>query len=147
MTQFQFTGLGSAKAAVPLEAGAFIRKMNKHKALAEERFIVFQKRVAFELFRRIILKTPVDTGRARNGWTMTIGSPAETAPIDGDADLIAKFSEALTLLAKYDEPGIIWITNNVNYIRFLEQGKPGPGSQQAPQGMVAVSLKEVVNDL
>jgi len=34
---------------------------------------------------------------------------------------------------------MVWITNNVDYIEKLEHG----GSQQAPQGMVSVTVAEL----
>lgn len=147
MTQFISRSQGQALRR-SLDAKVFQNRLrDRYRGLAKEQIILLQRRVAIELLRRIILKTPVDTGRARNGWILTVGQPATTSPIDGSNDINAQLSGALAVLASYEEINVLWITNNVTYIRYLEQGKPGPGSQQAPQGMVAVSLREVTNAL
>lgn len=61
--------------------------------------------VTEELFTRIVRRTPVDTGKAADGWQ-----------IDGTS-----------------------ITNDVEYIQYLENGH----SDQAPIGMIRISLEEV----
>lgn len=131
------------------------------------------KRVAFDLFTRIVQKTPVDTGRARASWNLTIGTPDLSVAPEGQYPemkteiVIAKFQEALVeiegkMLGKtLTYP--IYITNNLPYILELEHGrrkvtvnrKPKKGEKpkkpksqmagsiQAPEGMVALSIEEV----
>lgn len=131
------------------------------------------KRVALNLFERIVKKTPVDTGRARASWNISIGEPVfAIAPEDGappmtEADIRAKASRMLAASRRLTEP--IWITNNLPYIGVLEfGGYPKPvkfGSRlkkkyrhgvvkyevrsidgysvKAPHGMVAISIEEV----
>lgn len=116
------------------------------------------KRVAFDLFERIVKKTPVDTGRARASWNISIGEPVFTVAPDGksamnEADIRAKAARALAAGRKLTEP--VWITNNLPYIIVLEEGgypinpkqktgkTKGGFSVQAPHGMVALSIEEV----
>lgn len=101
------------------------------------------KKVAFQLFRRIIEKTPVDTGRARASWNIAIGSIDSSIAPEGDnlKSPGALASKANTVLAGYGTDGrlpVVWISNNLPYIGELENGH----SQQSPAGMVALSIQE-----
>lgn len=92
-------------------------KLARALGLATETIV---RRVAVDLHGRITLRTPVDTGRARAGWGLgEVPSVPGIQPITGH------------------QP--VYITNNVPYIVYLEQGS----SQQAPIGMVRVSLAEI----
>lgn len=100
--------------------------------------------VALEVFRRIIMRTPVDTGRARGNWICTIAVPAEmmqglAAVNDTDRSgrsTIATMTEEV--LGWKPEDVAIFLTNNLPYIERLENGY----SKQAPAGMVAVTISE-----
>lgn len=93
-----------------------------------------QRVIAFELLRRIIIKTPVDTGRARNNWQVTINEPAEGESNDPQAS-----STGVSTINSVGLGQTIFITNNVPYIIFLEEGSSG----QAPAGMLEISISEV----
>ncbi|MEQ1792732.1 MAG: HK97 gp10 family phage protein [Nitrospira sp.] len=104
------------------------------------------KRVAFDIFTRIVRKTPVDTGRARASWNLSIGTIDLTVAPEGQYpemntwDGEAKANAALaTVTEKALLNDAIFITNNLPYIKELENGH----SQQAPAGMVALSVLEV----
>ncbi|HUS74348.1 MAG TPA: hypothetical protein VMY06_14915 [Sedimentisphaerales bacterium] len=117
---------------------------------------VMQKKVVLEALRRLVEKTPVDTGRARGNWQATIGSPAEGQvggnwPKTGgppkterpplrpeDNQVIAKGLAALVGLPPFQ---VVWISNNLDYIEELEHGS----SKQAPEGMLAITIEELRN--
>lgn len=98
--------------------------------------ITVQKRIAFDLFGRIIAKTPVDTGRARASWTIAGGEANRTVAPDGQHAYPAP-TVPLNLMIRPGEA--IWISNNLPYITALEDGH----SRQAPGGMVALSIQEI----
>jgi len=106
--------------------------------------VVIHKKIALELLRRCVEKTPVDTGRAKGGWQLTLGSPTdgqtgrsdETARGEADSGTV---SAALAALAGLKAFEVVWLSNNVEYIGELENGT----SQQAPEGMLALSIEEV----
>lgn len=116
--------------------------------LVPEEVVKLQKKVVLEALKKIVKKTPVDTGRARGNWQTSIGSPInseidrkepkenDSAVEDGTADTILAGLSAITDLPPYS---IVWISNNVNYIEFLEGGS----SKQAPAGMVALTVEEL----
>lgn len=83
--------------------------------------------IALDLDGRIKEKTPVDTGAARASWHVSVGS-VEYRDV-GDNSAIARMTE----------PDTVYITNAMEYASALENGH----SQQAPQGMVALSIAEV----
>lgn len=104
------------------------------------------KRVALDLFTRIVMKTPVDTGRARASWNITIGEVDTTVAPEGqqpEMNTWAAEAKAATALATLTERAVftapIFITNNLPYIGELENGH----SKQAPHGMVTLSIDEV----
>lgn len=97
-----------------------------------------------ELVRRIVLKTPVDQGRLRANWQVTIGSPAS-----GTIDATDKHGQATIQAAmgaiQQATGNVMWITNNLPYARRIEF--EGHSSVKAPAGMVRVSIAEVETKL
>jgi hypothetical protein len=123
-----------------------------------------QRKVAFDLFAKIIQKNPVGNpdlwkskkappgyvgGRSRANWQMSIGAPGADASkrpeggVTGAPVSSAQQAEAFGKVAAGKPGDTIYIYNNVRYIRRLEEGWSG----QAPAGMVAVSLAEVTAGL
>ena len=102
----------------------------------------------------IINKTPIDTGFARGNWQASIDSP-ETSVIeryDTESGYAPTSGEGTSLfeannVAVMDLDKDFYLTNNVDYIRNLEYFN---GSNQAPQGMVRITVADfqnIVNDV
>ena len=121
--------------------------LNKYCKNKEVELKDVRKTYAFALYSSIVKKTPVDTGRARGNWNITVGhddttSSKKTKPQFKNVDEVPK--------VEGDES--IYISNNLPYITKLEYGgypnppKKGSGktvkgySKQAPEGMVGVTL-------
>lgn len=104
------------------------------------------KKVIFDLFRKIVVKTPVDTGRARASWAVAKHAPGDFVQPKFEAS-IGKGSATTTAmgnLPQIDDPyAVYFIFNNVPYIVRLENGH----SKQAPVGMVQVALAEMEAEL
>lgn len=98
-----------------------------------------QTLVSLDLLSRVVLKTPVDTGRAQGGWQLEVG--AIPGPIDrletNASAVIEAESSKVEQLRFFD---VVYIANNVEYIEFLEQGS----SKQAPKGIVNISVQETL---
>ena len=130
---------------MPRTTAAHVKQFNAEvegfsKNLFSTQLVAFHKKITLEVFRRIVLKTPVDTGRARGNWLIGIGSvPQGVLDRLASGDGSGVVFEELAKLASLQPFSIVWITNNLDYIEFLEQGS----SRQAPNGMVALSLAEV----
>lgn len=105
------------------------------------------ERVTLDLWNKITDKTPVDTGRARAGWQITLGSPGkELPPAMGKGTGKHKNDSTPPMQPDMSYPEtkitgkeVVFITNNLPYIGVLEEGS----SKQAPAGMVRTSIAEV----
>ena len=106
-----------------------------------------RKNYAFALYSSIVKKTPVDTGRARANWNVSVGSPDLSTTED-----TRKTPKSKDKIPEPNGDESIFICNNLSYIGVLEYGgypnppKKGSGktvngySKQAPEGMVGVTL-------
>ena len=92
------------------------------------------KKSIFWLYSQIVLNTPVRTGRARANWQIDI---VESNGIIYDEDKSGSKAIARAEQIIISMEGVVFITNNLNYIRKLEHG----GSKQAPQGMVKIAIE------
>lgn len=142
-----------------LQVAAFAEKMGI-------RLDLVARKVALTAFDSIVIRTPVDTGRARANWTMTIGSSRQSSA--ANETLFDKSGEmtrarAQAVLADYRCGPPIWISNTLPYIVPLEFGgypdpvqfgswvkgqgyvikSDGGYSKQSPQGMVRLTVAEL----
>lgn len=101
------------------------------------------KAIAMELFKNVILKTPVDTGRARGNWTASIGSPVSDVKQHTDKGGESTISQVIEKVDDIKLGDTIYLSNNLPYIGKLEYGS----SKQAPEGMVRISMQEIKNDM
>ncbi len=101
------------------------------------------------VFNGVTVLTPVDTGRARNNWWPTLGTPSGArttlvsdatvtgAPLSGSEKQRLANIKALIASSPIQT---VWISNNLDYIEDLENGT---GSRKAPAGMVQVTLSSL----
>jgi hypothetical protein len=99
----------------------------------------FQRMLVLEALRRIVERTPVDTGRAKGNWQVTIAAPAAAAIEAFDKDGAETIQKGLAAIAGLKPYQVVWISNNVDYIEFLEDGS----SKQAPRGMCRLTIDEL----
>ena len=118
----------------------FGAQLKKFEDTSLDKVTTVTRAIALEVFRRVILKTPVDTGRARGNWQCTISVPASSvADVEDKGGGKAIAQAADEVMGWEPEKVVIFLTNNLPYIHRLEDGY----SQQAPAGMVAVTLAEL----
>lgn len=91
--------------------------------------------------------TPVDTGWARANWVPTIGAPAadtvgtQEQAAAGNVNAGAAEAGLARVVTQYRlEQGPVFLTNNVPYIGFLNEGS----SRQAPKGFVQLAIAKAV---
>jgi hypothetical protein len=107
--------------------------------------VIIQK-ITMEAFKRVILRTPVDTGRARANWSVSVAKPQLSYEIAGiDKAGNKTISTATQTVNGWNCQGSIFMSNNLPYIGVLEYGKAdgSPGSKQAPGGMVRLTIAEM----
>lgn len=94
-------------------------------------------KIVIDAWSRITARTPVDTGRARASWNVKEGSPATTAPEKGN------YGTPTLPALDFSGEKSVFITTSLDYVRYLEKGS----SQQAPAGMVAITLAELESEV
>jgi len=94
---------------------------------------------AVEAINRLVDRTPVDTGAAKFHWFVRL-VPDElfeeehTDPSGAQPKARAKRDVKLFRIGQ-----TVWLVNSAPYFKYLETGS----SQQAPQGVVAITLAEM----
>lgn len=123
-----------AKFNVELEKAATKIKGDMHK---------FYRQVCIEVLKRIVLRTPVQTGRARGNWQTEIGRAASgVLSVEGSEGSMADMaiSGGISKLADIPAFSVVHITNNLEYLYYLEYERR---SSQYPEGMIEVTLTEM----
>lgn len=104
----------------------------------------------FMLYDNIVMRTPVDTGRARGNWNVSTGTE-DSSTSERTTPKFTNFKQ----IPEAEGDQSYFITNNLPYIKKLEYGgypkhpKNGSGktvngySRQAPNGMVGVTVAGV----
>lgn len=105
--------------------------------VTEAKFSKVMRRIAFDLYGRLLLNNPVDTGRCRAAWNMTLNKanlavPPELPPGQSYPP------PALPVLPDVTPNDIIIVSNNISYIVPLEHGH----SKRAPNGFIRLSMLE-----
>jgi len=110
----------------------------------EERAERVVKSSVLELSKRVVMESPVDTGRFRANWNVAIGSPDLTIE---EVDFSGSDAEQKSADHAFDQieravtngefvGNAAYITNNLPYGPALEYGH----SQKSPDGMVRISV-------
>ena len=114
------------------------------------RMNVVVRKVSLDLFKKVVEKTPVDTGRARGNWMVGINH----IPIGSGLDKKNPIGRIVADVLKAKAGDNIALANTLPYIGKLEYGgfpnppKKGEGkieggySRQAAQGMVRITVEE-----
>lgn len=118
------------------------------------------RKLGLDAFQGVLLKSPVDTGRFRASWRITINRVdlSTIPPPDAPTMSVAEAKDAYRVLlagaqsaqqaAAVIEVGkavfgdSINITNNLPYAEKLEDGWSG----QAPQGVLKLTFQEIVSE-
>lgn len=98
------------------------------------------RKVMIETFTKVVLKSPVDTGRFRANWNCAVNNydPATSEATDkGGRSSISKITTKVAATRIDGSP--VYLTNSLPYAKRLEEGY----SKQAPSGMVKLSLLEI----
>ena len=127
-----------------MNLGQFAKRIRDIGTQVPRRANAAVRKAAIAIDHALVLTTPVDTGRARSNWLASQGSPtgSEVMPTSAQA-AIAAAEAAIGTSPPVGAGGpaegdlTIFITNNVDYIEFLNQGS----SAQAPAGFVEAAVQ------
>lgn len=90
-----------------------------------------------EALRQVTISTPVDTGRARWGWFLSVKVPSTETPPEGKYG-VPKINERMQAINEnFTVSDTLYLTNNVPYVPDLNNGT----SKQAPARFVERSAE------
>lgn len=132
----------------------FSKRIMEIGAQVAERADVAVRATALAVDQTVVMATPVDTGRARSNWIVSIGAPSRTtvdpyAPGVGGstagANAAAALAQGQAAIAQYNglRDSAIAISNNLPYIGRLNDGY----SAQAPAGFVEKAVQSGVREV
>jgi len=96
-------------------------------------------KLALDIDRRLVNRTPRDTGRAARNWVASIRQPiTSTLPAPANQGEAGQaIAEAAGVLKQVKPGDVIFIQNNLEYIQALNNGH----SPQAPPGFVEAEIQ------
>lgn len=117
----------------------------KGERIVNERLDRVGRAVGLELLRRLMLATPVDTGRAKGNWNASIGDedPADN-PARREQQALSEGAARIAPLRLSRQGEKLFLTNGVPYIGRLNDGY----SKQAPAAFIQLTtqaMREFVN--
>lgn len=126
-------------------SGSFSAQLGQFSAKTQEKMDAIFQDIVIEIGESVIHLSPVDTGRFRGNWQLTIGAPSMVSLDNYDKQGGKTLTELVQRANELEAGQIAFIVNNLIYAIPLEYGH----SQQAPSGMVRVTLsrfQQIVND-
>ena len=93
------------------------------------------------LAQKVVLRSPVDTGRLRANWQFQAGSYSTAVTEDTDKQGLAVLARLTSQIAASPVGGRVYISNSLPYAQRIEF--EGWSHTKAPAGMVRISLAEM----
>lgn len=119
----------------------FAADVHRFTAKTEKAVDKTVRAITFALFREVIRRTPVDTGRLKGNWQTTTSAPAtgtlETTDKSGAKAIVA------IAAGMGGWGGTSYLTNNLPYAHRIEYD--GWSHTKAPSGMVRVAFARITN--
>ena len=126
-----------------------IKPSDQIREIYQNDFGKIVRSIALDGLTEVVQRTPVDTGRARGGWFVTLGQA--TAGTTGQLDKGGQttISAGASTIENADFGDVIVLQNNVDYAVLLDDG-PLPYSrfktgQSAPANMIDDTLQFLSN--
>ncbi|WP_299726842.1 hypothetical protein [uncultured Endozoicomonas sp.] len=98
-----------------------------------------RKAATIELFKSVILDTPVDEGRLKGNWQATTDNPASGQLDIYDGNGGGTVALAVKAVNQSNDDQTLYLTNNLPYALAIEYGH----SDQAPKGMVRRNMARI----
>jgi hypothetical protein len=113
------------------QIGAFVEKAKGNTELV-------LRKVALEMFTRVVIKSPVDEGRFKSSWLVAINSVPQGVPGTIDKTGAPSFERIQATVPLTKVGDTITMVSNLPYSQKLEYGH----SSQAPSGVIRVTIME-----
>ena len=104
------------------------------------------RKLTLDIFGDLLASSPVDTGRFRANWVVSVSQPARRilwAMSNIGKQMQVQLDLAAKRVAQTDGSEVIWITNNLPYAVPLNEG----WSKQAPAGFVQMAILKNVKPI
>jgi hypothetical protein len=101
--------------------------------------------IVLKIGRNLVTLSPVDTGRFKGNWQLSIGTGSNSSLTREDKEGSATLSEIATKVNAFSAGQIAYLQNHVLYGYDLEYGS----SKQAPDGVVRITeaiFTRIVNE-
>lgn len=117
----------------------FAQALRVAAALVPTQANLAKRKLALEVLDGVVRRSPVDTGRFRGNWMVSLDHASEETRQGTDKDGAATFAAGQAVIDQAQPGQDIYGSNNLPYAEVLELG----WSKQAPVGLVAVTLEDV----
>lgn len=101
--------------------------------------LLITRKFGIDALSRIVMRSPVDTGRFRANWNVSFGAFDTSTTESKDKSGGETIGRGTVTVNGMQRPLVVWISNSLPYAEALESGH----SKQAPLGMVAVTFAEL----
>jgi len=113
------------------------------KVIIPNHHAVVVKKIAFQAFTGMVMKTPVDTGRARANWGVRVGAPYAVISESTDKQPIgsapgAQIAQASTAINGAQSGKAIYISNGLSYILALNEGHSKQGAHMVESTVMEI---------
>lgn len=126
-------------------SGSFAAQLQQFSIKTQEKMDAVFQDIVIEIGESVIMLSPVDTGRFKGNWQLTIDAPSNQSLINYDKQGFATLERLVNVANTLEIGQKAFIVNNLRYAIPLEYGH----SDQAPSGVVRVTLarfQQIVND-
>jgi len=134
-----------------MSLSTFNKRMNELGRRLDRNVPKFMRKLALVVDQTVVVATPVDTGRARSNWRVSVNAPLRdttNAYVLGEKGSTtgqntgAAIAQAKEAVSRVDSSrDVIYISNNLPYIGRLNDGY----SAQAPAGYVESAIGAATN--
>lgn len=125
--------------------GSFALQLAEFAQLAKDAVDASLREIIIEVGNSLIRMSPVDTGRFRGNWHLSIDVVESVTFDDADPNGQEAMAALVSAVSDFTAGQAAYIINNLPYAIPLEYGH----STQAPKGMVRVTLarfQQIVNE-
>lgn len=133
--------------------GQFRMDLRNFSVKVEKDAVATVKRLALTVDKHLVMNTPVDTGRLRSNWIPTLEAPSTEQKVpyapgsnpgkkrktNRGAATQGALTAMVTVMATWELGKQIWIVNNTEYLKYLNDGTTP--TRQASPGFVERAIQ------
>lgn len=122
---------------------SFKLDIQRFNAAVEDKANKVFRGVGLSMLSRVVMRTPVDTGRLKGNWQAEINAPSSGSSDEEDSAGGKTINKGYGKMKPAKFGDSIYIVNNLPYAQAIEDGH---GKKNKPGGMVKVSVQEFVRE-